>query len=47
MNKVLVTNDITLQVALDAVAQKASVIVSYRATRPPLRDRCGRAFRRD
>ena len=32
--KVLVTNDLTWQVAEDAIAQQASVIVSYRTSRP-------------
>lgn len=34
--KVLVTNDLTFQVAADAISQGVSVIVSYRASPPRL-----------
>lgn len=33
--RVLVTNDLTFQVAVDAIGQGASVIVSYRTPSPP------------
>ena len=36
---VLVTNDLTFQVAVDAIGQGASVIISYRETPPSPADR--------
>jgi putative NIF3 family GTP cyclohydrolase 1 type 2 len=38
--RVLVTNDLTFQVAVDAIGQGASVIVSYRSSSPPFIPTC-------